>query len=72
MLWTTYLAAERKLIKKRGTYELLGCDVLISRELKPYLLEINTNPAMFTQTAVQKEIIPPLISKTLKIALNLF
>jgi len=33
---------------------LLGCDILIGHDLQPYLLEVNTNPAMFTDTIVQK------------------
>jgi hypothetical protein len=31
-------AAKRKLIAKRGTYELLGCDVIVGEDLQPYLL----------------------------------
>lgn len=67
-----YAAAKRKLINKRGTYELLGCDIIVDHENRPYLLEVNTNPAMFTDTSVQKEIIPPLSHDTLTIALSLF
>ncbi len=62
-------AAKRKLIAKRGTYELLGCDVIVSSDLQPYLLEVNTNPAMFTDTKVQKDLIPELAKNTLETAL---
>jgi len=65
-------AANRKLMKKRGTYELLGCDILVGHDLQPYLLEVNTNPAMFTDTKVQKEMLPKLMQNTLKVVLNLF
>lgn len=65
-------AANRKLIKKKGTYELLGFDILVDHNLQPYLLEVNTNPAMFTDTQVQKELLPPLMRNTLKVVLNLF
>lgn len=64
-----YAAANRKLIKKRGTYELLGFDILVSHDLQPYLLEVNTNPAMFTDTFVQKEMLPKLMRNTLSVAL---
>ena len=67
-----YAAANRKLIKKRGTYELLGFDILVSHDLQPYLLEVNTNPAMFTDTLVQKEMLPKLMRNTLSVALELF
>ena len=65
-------AAKRKLVAKKGTYELLGCDILVSHDLKPYLLEVNTNPAMFTDTSVQKELLPVLMNNTLDTALELF
>ena len=65
-------SAKRKLIAKRGTYELLGCDVIVGDNLEPYLLEINTNPAMFTDTKVQKELLPTLMTNTLATALDLF
>jgi hypothetical protein len=38
ILLFTYAAAHKKLLKKKGTYELLGCDFLVSKDLKPYLL----------------------------------
>ncbi len=33
-------------------FELLGVDILVDSNLKPYLLEINTNPAIFLDTPV--------------------
>lgn len=40
--------ANEKITKKQGFYELLGCDFIIDEKLEPFLLEINTNPAIFT------------------------
>ena len=54
IMFAVLASAKRKLIAKRGTYELLGCDIIVSQDLQPYLLEVNTNPAMFTDTNVQK------------------
>jgi hypothetical protein len=31
-------SAKRKLIAKKGTYELLGCDIIVGEDLQPYLL----------------------------------
>ena len=62
-------AAKKKLVAKRGTYQLLGCDILVSQDLQPYLLQVNTNPAMFTDTLVQKELLPVLSKNTLDVAL---
>ena len=68
----TFTAAKRKLMTKKGTYELLGCDIILDHQCKPHLLEVNTNPAMFTSTKMQKDIIPPLIKNVLDIAIGLF
>ena len=41
-------SCDGKFDSTRGTFELMGCDILIDDTLKPYLLEMNTNPALFT------------------------
>lgn len=40
--------AENKFEKKYGVFELLGCDIMIDDNLKVFLIELNTNPALFT------------------------
>jgi len=40
--------AAEKLTRKIGFYELIGCDFILDENFKPYLLEMNTNPALFT------------------------
>ena len=29
---------------------MIGCDILLDENLKPYLIELNTNPALFLDT----------------------
>lgn len=60
-----------RLEKKIGYYELLGFDIMIDDKLNPYLLEINSNPALFLDTQTQKETIPPILYKALDIVLHL-
>jgi D-alanine-D-alanine ligase-like ATP-grasp enzyme len=43
-----FMACEKKLARRSGTFELLGCDILFDEKLTPYLLEMNSNPAIFT------------------------
>lgn len=42
--------AEKKLDKRQGCFELLGCDVMITSDFTPYLIEINHNPALHLGT----------------------
>jgi len=57
--------SQMKIDKKVGFYELLGCDIILDSNLKPYLLEMNTNPALYCDTAAQKEIIPKVLNQSL-------
>jgi len=54
-----------------GCFELLGCDIMIDDEFNPHLIEINTNPALYLDTAPQKEVIPQVVHKTLDLVLKI-
>jgi len=48
----TFLSVKDKLEQKFGCFELFGFDFILDEELNPHLIEINTNPALFTDTKV--------------------
>ena len=58
-----------KLDRKFGCFELFGFDFLIDSELNPHLIEINTNPALYTDTQVQKDLLPKLVEDIVKLSL---
>jgi len=57
--------------KKLGCFELIGCDIIIDENYKPYLLELNTNPAIHTDTSVKKEVITDTVHSCLDIVLEI-
>jgi tubulin polyglutamylase TTLL6/13 len=46
-------------------YEILGMDVILDINLKPYLLEVNHTPSFTTDTPLDKSIKKNLIRDTL-------
>ena len=50
-------------------FELFGFDVIVDDD-EPLLLEVNTNPALFTNTKTLHAVIPPVLREALNIALG--
>jgi len=65
-----FTVVKDKLDRKFGCFELFGFDFLIDDQLNPYLIEINVNPALYTDTEVQKDLLPKLVDDIVKMALN--
>ena len=53
-----------------NNFELLGFDFLIDRQLNVRLLECNTNPALFVDSAAHQAVIPSLLAETLDIVIE--
>jgi hypothetical protein len=64
-----FIVIRDKLDRKFGCFELFGFDFLLDDNLNPYLIEINTNPALYTDTQVQKDLLPKLVEDIVKMSL---
>lgn len=51
----------------QGSFEILGFDILIDENKTPYLLEVNHNPSLFTDSQVDKDIKYPMIREVMKL-----
>eukprot|EP00240_Pyramimonas_obovata_P004703 CAMPEP_0118960834 /NCGR_PEP_ID=MMETSP1169-20130426/63839_1 /TAXON_ID=36882 /ORGANISM="Pyramimonas obovata, Strain CCMP722" /LENGTH=414 /DNA_ID=CAMNT_0006908987 /DNA_START=38 /DNA_END=1282 /DNA_ORIENTATION=- len=50
------LAVQNTIIHDKHCFELYGYDVMIDRELKPWLLEVNASPSLTSDTAADHEL----------------
>lgn len=66
-----FLQVKDKLDRTYGCYELLGWDFLLDENLNPSLIEININPALFTDTSTQKKVIPKVVDDMVDLTLRL-
>ena len=56
--------------RRKHSFELFGYDFMIDDEFNVYLIEVNTNPCLETESTLLSRIIPALIDNTLKIVLD--
>ena len=66
-----FAQVQGKLDRKFGCFELFGLDLMLDDALNPVLIEVNTNPAIFTDTAVQRDLVPKLVGDVISMALKL-
>lgn len=66
-----FAAVKDKMDKKKGLFEILGCDFMFSENLEQnYLIEINSNPAMGFGTKVLKEVLTHVVTTVLFLFFN--
>jgi len=65
-------AVRHRLDGKRGYFDLIGCDFLISDDFQVTLLEMNSNPALHTNCSVLKNVTPRVVEQTLGLSIEVF
>ena len=63
-------AAVPKLTRKKGYFDLLGFDFMVTGANKLQLLEVNTNPALSLDNAVLANLLPGVVDGTLELVLR--
>jgi hypothetical protein len=69
---TSLVAARLKINKnnRKFCFEILGYDFMIDSQLKPWLIEINTNPCLEESSALLSQYIPRMLDDTFKLTLD--
>lgn len=60
----------RRIGNRKNSFELLGYDFMIDAELKPWLIEINTSPAMDYSTDVTKVLVKRVLKDCLQVVFD--
>eukprot|EP00053_Salpingoeca_punica_P023976 m.11947 g.11947 ORF g.11947 m.11947 type:complete len:392 (+) comp6005_c0_seq1:405-1580(+) len=64
--------AKNSLTKKIGYFDLLGFDFMVDEHFNVWLIEINVNPALFTNCAALAAVIPTVVEETIDITTEIF
>ncbi|CAL8107214.1 unnamed protein product [Calicophoron daubneyi] len=72
IIYHMFLASKNRLATRVGIFELYGLDFLIDQNMKVWLLEANTNPAMHVNCDVLQDVLPNLIKQTVNIVFECF
>ncbi|CAG9316942.1 TTLL8_2 [Blepharisma stoltei] len=67
----TAKSAKAKISAKKNTFELLGFDFMIDSNFRPWLIEVNTSPAMDYSTNITEELVKKVLPDTMKVILDL-
>jgi D-alanine-D-alanine ligase-like ATP-grasp enzyme len=64
----TIKAVSRKLDSNRrnNTFEIFGYDYMIDEEMRPWLIEVNTNPCLELSSPYLARLIPAMIENSIK------
>lgn len=64
------LAHRDKIDKRTNCFELYGADFLLSENFEPWLLEINSNPALHASTPVTAKLCPEVLEDVIKVVID--
>jgi D-alanine-D-alanine ligase-like ATP-grasp enzyme len=69
----TLKCAENKInpTQRKHCMEIFGYDFMIDENLKPWLIEVNTNPCLEETSSLLKEYLPRMLDDAFKLTIDL-
>jgi tubulin monoglycylase TTLL3/8 len=64
------MSVTSKVPQRTHSFELLGYDFMIDTDFTPWLLEVNTSPAMDYSTKITETLVKKVLSDTIEVVLN--
>mmetsp|Transcript_3788 Transcript_3788/g.6469 ORF Transcript_3788/g.6469 Transcript_3788/m.6469 type:complete len:107 (+) Transcript_3788:78-398(+) len=55
---------------KKHSFEVFGYDFMIDEDMKPWLIEVNTNPCLEETSALLKQYLPRMIDDAFRLTLD--
>lgn len=56
--------------QKKHTFEIFGYDFMVDSKLKPWLIEVNTNPCLETTSKLLHSLLPRMLDDAFKLTLD--
>ncbi|CAD8070956.1 unnamed protein product [Paramecium sonneborni] len=66
----SWMTIQHTFKKIKYSFEIFGYDFMLDENLKPWLIEINTNPCLEESSPLLKELIPKMIDHAFKIVID--
>lgn len=63
---TAVLLHNRNLDRRKNSFEVFGADFMLTEDFKPWLLEINSNPALHASTPITAKMCPQMLEDVIK------
>lgn len=61
-----YMTCQDKMATRINSFELCGADFMVSEDFKPYLIEINSRPAIYGSTKITAAMCPKVLIDVIK------